>query len=1093
MRITGFHLDGFGIYHNQGVQEIPPGLTLFLGENEAGKTTLMEFIRAVLFGFVKQRKGGKPINEYPPWRGGQHGGRLQVVTADSRRLTISRAGRDATLTEAGNPPETFKEPGKLLGGIDRNTFVRIFAIGLEDMQSLDVLSPEGVGSRLFAAGAGLRGASVPGAIKYLDDELGKLVTSTGVGKTRLIGQLSGRLKEVEAELRDIRGQAGEYARGHKRLAELEARIKASRQEAEAISRRRRRLEQLEQAREAWVKRGAARDKAGSLEYARNFPPEGLNRFHSINEALEDLRARQQQRRQEIAAWEQQLSLLSVDQAVLDQRQAIEVLLEDRKMLSSALKDLPLAENRVKQAEEEFRRRLQDLGLHWTEEMLERVDTSVPVRHQASEFGRQLDAAARHEEQALAWQQTRQEAAAEAQEAAVEAQRRLQQLAPPPLVDWEELQARQDAVRVIRSLLHQRDLVAGRLEAGGKSLEENQKRMESLQRQAEAGTKPLPGWLGLATAALVAILAGWFLSQHSYLPAALSLAGAAGLVILLESMRRRQKTDQSRRISQIQQEIQEVEKFLQARRQEISRLEEDLEAVSREMARISEDAGLPPPKDLMQWEQVAEDLEQVAEQWRARQIQEQEAAKAAAHAEKCLKKLEEARAAAGEALVKHQALAAKWEAWLAAENFSPTLRPEGFATVLQAVESARSTRRHMEEPRLRLAQMTDYLAQTRARIRRVLDACGKAPLSGEAGLEDLDALRRDLEANLKTLKKKMDLEAKLEAAADALASLQSQEQEQEKQRLDLLEKAGAADDEEFLRLSEAYREWRELIKTIDGEEIKLLTIAGNPEILAALEKELQETDPLQLQEEEEQLETRLQWINDSIDADQDERGGLKNRLAELAQSEKLGELLLRQRSLQEEVTQATRRWAALAVCRHLLEQARLVYERERQPQVITEARRFLRIMTRMPYRLVSSVGEEAIHLEDPTLRRKEEIAWSAGLADQVYLSIRLGLAREFSRHAEPLPLIMDDVLLKFDPGRRLGAARVILEAARDQQVLFFSCHPEFGDIFAQVSQEPEHQGAQVMVYHIDDGVIGLRGGPGDSKSPALPSNSPPNPL
>lgn len=40
----------------------------------------------------------------------------------------------------------------------------------------------------------------------------------------------------------------------------------------------------------------------------------------------------------------------------------------------------------------------------------------------------------------------------------------------------------------------------------------------------------------------------------------------------------------------------------------------------------------------------------------------------------------------------------------------------------------------------------------------------------------------------------------------------------------------------------------------------------------------------------------------------------------------------------------------------------------------------------------------------------------------------------------------------------------------QQVLFFSCHPEFADIFARSCREPEHQDAVVTIYHIDDGVI-----------------------
>jgi len=48
------------------------------GENEAGKSTLLAFLRAMLFGFPKKSTSAR---QYPPLRGGGHGGRI-VVTDD---------------------------------------------------------------------------------------------------------------------------------------------------------------------------------------------------------------------------------------------------------------------------------------------------------------------------------------------------------------------------------------------------------------------------------------------------------------------------------------------------------------------------------------------------------------------------------------------------------------------------------------------------------------------------------------------------------------------------------------------------------------------------------------------------------------------------------------------------------------------------------------------------------------------------------------------------------------------------------------------------------------------------------------------------
>jgi len=312
--------------------------------------------------------------------------------------------------------------------------------------------------------------------------------------------------------------------------------------------------------------------------------------------------------------------------------------------------------------------------------------------------------------------------------------------------------------------------------------------------------------------------------------------------------------------------------------------------------------------------------------------------------------------------------------------------------------------------------------------------------------------------------------KLAAATQALDILNSRGQELEREGDDLLRQAGAADAEDFRRRGVAYAEWQGYTQQISTEETALYRMAGTREAQAALEEELSRTDPLELQGEKERLQARLQELSSLISADDQEIGDLKGKLKSMEQDEQLSDLLFQQRTVQEQLTDATRRWATLMVCRHLLEEARGVYERERQPQVIREADRFLHIMAHGRYRLLAAVGEDGVHLEDRSLARKEEVAWSAGLADQVYLSIRLGLAREFGRHSEPVPVILDDVLVKFDPSRRENAARVILDFAREQQVLLFSCHPEIVDLIAAVRQDPGHQETALACFAIADGVI-----------------------
>ena len=55
MRIKSIIVDGFGLFYDVSVEDMPDGVTLFAGDNEAGKSTMLGFIRAILFGFPDGR------------------------------------------------------------------------------------------------------------------------------------------------------------------------------------------------------------------------------------------------------------------------------------------------------------------------------------------------------------------------------------------------------------------------------------------------------------------------------------------------------------------------------------------------------------------------------------------------------------------------------------------------------------------------------------------------------------------------------------------------------------------------------------------------------------------------------------------------------------------------------------------------------------------------------------------------------------------------------------------------------------------------------------------------------------------------------
>jgi uncharacterized protein YhaN len=65
--------------------------------------------------------------------------------------------------------------------------------------------------------------------------------------------------------------------------------------------------------------------------------------------------------------------------------------------------------------------------------------------------------------------------------------------------------------------------------------------------------------------------------------------------------------------------------------------------------------------------------------------------------------------------------------------------------------------------------------------------------------------------------------------------------------------------------------------------------------------------------------------------------------------------------------------------------------------------------------------------------------SDGTCDQLYLALRLASLETWLDHHEPIPFIVDDVLLNFDDDRAVASLRVLAELSHRTQVIFFTHH------------------------------------------------------
>lgn len=170
----------------------------------------------------------------------------------------------------------------------------------------------------------------------------------------------------------------------------------------------------------------------------------------------------------------------------------------------------------------------------------------------------------------------------------------------------------------------------------------------------------------------------------------------------------------------------------------------------------------------------------------------------------------------------------------------------------------------------------------------------------------------------------------------------------------------------------------------------------------------------------------------------EIGSIEERMRSILDTEDLERMMDRREQLSTELGRALDDGAVgLLACSIADDACEEIYSQV-QPGVIATADRFLSMMTGGRYRLDTDPRSK-----DLSIRSGDEVKgigeWSSGLRAQVLLSVKLAVAREMGEGR--VPVILDDVLLPFDSGRKEGALRALAALAEEMQILLFTCDAE----------------------------------------------------
>ena len=258
---------------------------------------------------------------------------------------------------------------------------------------------------------------------------------------------------------------------------------------------------------------------------------------------------------------------------------------------------------------------------------------------------------------------------------------------------------------------------------------------------------------------------------------------------------------------------------------------------------------------------------------------------------------------------------------------------------------------------------------------------------------------------------------------------------------LLEKSGLSGANEYRQKlidEDQFKQWETIYKQ-SQVQLGLLTPDGENKDLfyRRLREENKENWTDELAHADQELNAR----KDAMANLYEKRGQIVEAMRALGSDQEQREAIQQRQELESELESALEDWATQVVIAHCMERAQQSYEEESQPKMLELASQYIKRLTNGAYTFDMWGLQDGLALLNERGERLPIHHWSSGLADQVYLALRLALAKVFSYQVDALPIILDDILVRFDEERQKSALELLAELGEHQQIWLFTCQQQ----------------------------------------------------
>lgn len=314
MRLQRFDLKAFGPFTDRSLvfDSKGPGLHIIFGPNEAGKSSSLRGLKALLYGFHPQT----PDNFHHSYDQLLVGGCLE--NEDGQNLTFRRRKKRLNdLIDADGNPLDASLLAAFLQGVEPEIFESLYGIDHTHLVEggNEILAQQGeVGKALFAAGAGI--SSLRDVISGLEQEASDLFKPSGSKPE--INKAIKRFKELQQQVKALSLAPKEWKELRKALQDAKAERTSLEQDRESKNTALRRLERLQQAIPELASLKLWQEHAAALGEVDILPPDIGERHQQVEQAIREAAGQLQTSSQRLKQLEEKRRAISLNKTLLEQ-------------------------------------------------------------------------------------------------------------------------------------------------------------------------------------------------------------------------------------------------------------------------------------------------------------------------------------------------------------------------------------------------------------------------------------------------------------------------------------------------------------------------------------------------------------------------------------------------------------------------------------------------------------------------------------------------------------------------------------------------------------------------------------------------------